>query len=88
MPSLGLVTSFFSIILEYQGSPFLNNLINYVQVGDRETLIITSTTLLIVTYLFKNILIYLFNTILNQFTTDIRIRIASDIYFLKMSTKK
>jgi hypothetical protein len=85
MPSLGLVTPFFSIILDYQGSPFL---INYVQVGDRETLIIISTTLLIVTYLFKNILIYLFNTILNQFTTDIRIRIASDIYFLKMSTNK
>ena len=37
MPSLGLVTPFFSIILDYQGSPFLNNLINYVQVGDRET---------------------------------------------------
>ena len=61
MPSLGLVTPFFSIILDYQGSPFLNNLINYVQVGDRETLIIISTTILIVTYLFKNILIYFRN---------------------------
>lgn len=81
MVSLGLVIPFFSIILDYQGNVFLNNLINYIQINEKETLIIISATFLVSTYLLKNILIYLFNATLNKFTTDIRARISSDIFF-------